>query len=97
VIRDEFREQPSDTDVATGDVATLHCKPPRGEPEPRVRWKKDGEPVAETLDERVLVLEDGRLQLRDTRPEDSGTYACVASNIGGLRESKPSKLAVVGT
>lgn len=43
VIRDDFREHPSSSvDVAVGQEAVLRCRPPRGDPEPRIRWTKDG-------------------------------------------------------
>ena len=36
VLRDDFREDPQTTTIAIGEMATFHCKPPRGEPEPQV-------------------------------------------------------------
>lgn len=45
VLQEEFNEQPSDVEVAEGDVAVLNCGPPTGRPEPNVLWKKDGVPV----------------------------------------------------
>ena len=47
------REIPVDTDAALGDRnVTLGCAPPRGHPEPTVRWKKDGEVIDLTSDKR---------------------------------------------
>ncbi len=37
VMRDEFRTQPRSQEVGTGDTAILECRPPKGQPEPRVR------------------------------------------------------------
>lgn len=45
MLQEEFNEQPSDVEVAEGDVAVLNCGPPTGRPEPNVLWKKDGAPV----------------------------------------------------
>lgn len=40
--------QPSDVEVAEGDVAVLNCGPPLGHPEPNIIWKKDGLPISNT-------------------------------------------------
>lgn len=48
VLREEFSLQPSDVEVAEGEVAVLNCGPPTGRPEPNVLWKKDGVPVNTT-------------------------------------------------
>lgn len=45
VLQEEFSVQPSDVEVAEGEVAVLNCGPPTGRPEPNVLWKKDGVPV----------------------------------------------------
>lgn len=42
VLQDEFSVQPSDEEVAEGEVAVLNCGPPIGRPDPNVFWKKDG-------------------------------------------------------
>lgn len=45
VLQQEFSVQPSDVEVAEGEVAVLNCGPPTGRPEANVLWKKDGVPV----------------------------------------------------
>lgn len=94
VIGNEFREQPRSSDVAAGTDAVLDCRPPRGEPEPRVRWRKDNDPVKPS--ERISILETGSLRIKDARKEDSGVYVCIAYNIGGDKESTPARLSVRG-
>lgn len=48
VLKEEFNVQPSDVEVAEGEVAVLNCVPPMGHPEPNVMWKKDGLPINST-------------------------------------------------
>lgn len=43
VLRDEFRVEPRDVQVAAGDPAIMECSPPRGIPDPSVHWLKDGQ------------------------------------------------------
>ena len=94
VIRDEFREQPQSVEVSGGSEAVLGCRPPRGEPEPRVRWKKDDQPLR--VSDRIVVDEQGGLMIRGATREDAGIYICVGFNGGGERESVPAHLAVRG-
>lgn len=42
MLQEEFSAQPSDVEVAEGEVAILNCGPPTGRPEPNILWKKDG-------------------------------------------------------
>ena len=50
VLRDEFRVQPSNVEVAVGEVAIMNCSPPLGQPEPNVSWKKNGMLINSTDD-----------------------------------------------
>jgi len=95
VLGSEFREQPRSAEVAVGTDVLLGCRAPRGEPEPRVRWQRNGDPVRP--DDRVTVSETGTLRIRDSSKDDSGTYVCVAYNIGGEKESSPARLTVRGS
>jgi len=94
-IRDEFREEPADTDVVVGETATLDCRAPRGEPEPRVRWLKDGGRLRTS--DRVMIDVQGALTVRDVRRDDAGSYVCVASNVAGERLSASAQLRIRGT
>ena len=80
-------------EVAVGTTAILECKPPWGEPEPKTKWKKDGDVVR---GERTEASEGGTLRIRDLRKEDAGIYVCVAFNSAGHRDSLPVRLYVKG-
>ncbi|XP_015193166.2 roundabout homolog 4 isoform X1 [Lepisosteus oculatus] len=92
-LREEFRTQPSDVEVAVGEPAVLNCTPPRGHPEPNVTWKKDGT-LIDRMDERYSIL-NGRLVIPHAQKNDSGVYICVATNTVGVRESRAGRLTVL--
>ena len=54
VLRDDFRQAPSDVVVAAGEPAVLECVPPRGHPEPTVSWKRNNARVS-AKDDRIAV------------------------------------------
>ncbi|XP_060765257.1 roundabout homolog 1 isoform X2 [Neoarius graeffei] len=92
-LREEFRMQPGDVEVAAGEVAVMNCSPPVGHPEPNITWRKDGI-LINTTDEHYIEL-SGKLIIAPAQKRDSGIYICVASNIVGVRESRAARLTVL--
>ncbi|XP_077579325.1 roundabout homolog 2 [Stigmatopora nigra] len=92
ILRDDFRQAPSDVVVAAGEPAVLECVPPRGHPEPMVSWKRNNVRV-NTKDERISVR-GGKLMISHTRKGDAGMYVCVGTNMVGERDSDPAELVV---
>ncbi|KAM8898331.1 roundabout homolog 4 isoform 3-T3 [Spinachia spinachia] len=93
VLQEEFTLQPSDVEVAEGEVAVLNCGPPMGHPEPNVIWKKNGFPINNT-DHHYTEL-SGKLIIAPAEKNYSGAYVCVATNTGGVRESRAARLSVL--
>ncbi|KAM9801671.1 roundabout homolog 2 [Neosynchiropus ocellatus] len=92
ILRDDFRQAPSDSVVAAGEPAIMECIPPRGHPEPSVFWKRNNARVS-TKDERITVR-GGKLMITHTRKSDAGMYVCVGTNMVGERDSDPAELVV---
>ncbi|XP_026185033.1 roundabout homolog 1 isoform X2 [Mastacembelus armatus] len=93
VLQEDFIVQPSDAEVAEGEVAILNCGPPMGHPEPNIIWKKDGLPISNT-DHHYTEL-SGKLIIAPAVKNHSGAYVCVASNTVGVRESRAARLSVL--
>uniref|UniRef100_A0A5F8G8U9 Roundabout guidance receptor 1 n=2 Tax=Monodelphis domestica TaxID=13616 RepID=A0A5F8G8U9_MONDO len=93
ILRDDFRQNPSDVMVAVGEPAVMECQPPRGHPEPTISWRKDGSPL-DDRDERITIR-GGKLMITYTRKSDAGKYVCVGTNMVGERESEVAELTVL--
>ncbi|XP_008330695.1 roundabout homolog 1 isoform X3 [Cynoglossus semilaevis] len=92
-LKEDFIVEPTDVEVAEGEVAILNCEPPHGHPEPNVMWKKDGLQI-NSSDHHYTEL-SGKLIIAPTEKSHSGAYVCVASNIEAMRESRAARLSVL--
>ncbi|XP_069077606.1 roundabout homolog 3 [Pleurodeles waltl] len=92
ILRDDFRQTPSDVVVAAGEPAVMECIPPRGHPEPTISWKKSNIRISDK-DERITIR-GGKLMMSHTKKSDAGIYSCVATNMAGERDSEPAELIV---
>ncbi|XP_045496294.1 neogenin-like isoform X2 [Colias croceus] len=95
VLRDEFRNEPKDVKVASGEPALLECASPKGAPDPSVHWVKDGRTLDVDVNGRIAIVDGGNLKIIESLPTDSGVYKCVASNVAGERQSRPATLLVL--
>ncbi|KAG7224639.1 hypothetical protein INR49_011392 [Caranx melampygus] len=93
VLQEEFSVQPTDVEVAEGEVAVLNCSPPVGHPEPNVIWRKDGLPINSSNHHYTQL--SGKLIIAPAEKNHSGAYVCVASNTVGVRESRAARLSVL--
>uniref|UniRef100_A0A8C1VHC6 Roundabout, axon guidance receptor, homolog 2 (Drosophila) n=1 Tax=Cyprinus carpio TaxID=7962 RepID=A0A8C1VHC6_CYPCA len=92
LLRDDFRQNPTDVVVAAGEPAILECVPPRGHPEPTIYWKKDKVRIDEK-DDRIKIR-GGKLMISNTRKSDAGMYICVGTNMVGERDSETAQVTV---
>ncbi|KAL4608688.1 hypothetical protein GN956_G24813 [Arapaima gigas] len=92
ILRDDFRQTPSDVVVAAGEPAVMECIPPRGHPEPTISWKRNNVRVNDK-DERITIR-GGKLMISNTRKSDAGMYVCVGTNMVGEKDSDPAELVV---
>ncbi|XP_041658063.1 roundabout homolog 3 isoform X1 [Cheilinus undulatus] len=92
ILRDDFRQTPSDVVVAAGEPAVMECIPPRGHPEPTISWKRNNMRVNDR-DERITIR-GGKLMISNTRKSDAGMYVCVGTNMVGEKDSDPAELVV---
>ncbi|XP_072369164.1 roundabout homolog 1 isoform X2 [Scyliorhinus torazame] len=93
LLRDDFRQNPSDVMVAAGEPSIMECQPPRGHPEPTISWKKDNA-LLDDKDERITIR-GGKLMITNTRKSDAGKYVCVGTNMVGERDSEVGELTVL--
>ncbi|XKL63096.1 hypothetical protein PGB90_005460 [Kerria lacca] len=94
VLKEDFRLEPKDTRVATGETALLECGPPKGQPEPTVHWQKNGQRLDIEISKRFRIVDGGNLLISNVHKEDQGQYMCVVQNMIGSRHSATAQLTV---
>ena len=95
-MREDFRAVPVDTDAILNEDVVLECNPPKGHPEPVVKWKKDGDNLDLTSSKRIKIDERGNLVIYKAQKKDQGRYQCTAENVASTKTSKPMRLKVHG-
>ena len=93
-MKDEFRAVPSDTAAVVGSDVVMECSPPRGNPAPVVKWKRDGDNLDLTSSSRVRIDNGGNLVIYAAEKSDAGRYQCSAENVASSRLSRPVRLRV---
>lgn len=93
VLKEEFRQEPSDKMVAAGKPLVLECSPPKGHPEPTVTWKKDG--IILNQNSSYYTVSAGKLSIARAQRSDSGFYVCLASNQAGEKKSRSAQINVL--
>lgn len=72
------RKVPQDTSFTRGETVILPCE--AGGAHVATHWSRNGAQLRTGVN-RVTILPIGFLTINDSRPEDSGVYACVATDV----------------
>ena len=98
VLRRNFTVFQSLHVVSPNTTVILPCKPPHGEPRPRITWCKNGEPFSPERSRQVIfaVKNTVKLVIKHVSANDSGEYRCVAMNMAARREGPILRLDVRG-
>uniref|UniRef100_A0A8C1GCV3 Hemicentin-1 n=1 Tax=Cyprinus carpio TaxID=7962 RepID=A0A8C1GCV3_CYPCA len=78
--------------VALDASVTLQCHS-EGFPTPSITWYKNGQPLSESLRQRVLST--GALQIAFAQPGDTGRYTCTAANVAGTTSLEMSLIVQI--
>ncbi|XP_039259628.2 MAM domain-containing glycosylphosphatidylinositol anchor protein 2-like [Styela clava] len=70
-----------------GGMALLECRS-KGRPVPKIQWLREGNVTIN--DNRITIVKNGKLQIRNVSRDDAGTYTCIPTRINGF-----SKLAKI--
>ncbi|XP_076119747.1 matrix-remodeling-associated protein 5 [Alosa pseudoharengus] len=74
-----------DVTVYLGESTSLGCQA-QGLPEPHITWVLPNKTVLHalsTMEQRVMLLPNGTLQVKQINYPDRGIYKCIASNVAG--------------
>lgn len=86
----EVTISPATQTVIENQTVTFDCSA-TGNPRPAVSWSK----VNESLVEKILSTNDGRLEIPSSSYNDTGKYICTAINVLG-QDQKMTRLFVEG-
>ncbi|XP_063607751.1 roundabout homolog 2-like [Penaeus indicus] len=75
-------------------MALLECVPPRGHPEPLVRWRRNGHVIKVQESHRHELVDEGSLMVKHVEQSDGGQYTCEAWNLAGSKTTVPVNLYV---
>lgn len=86
----------SNANLLVNSSLKIYC-PTSGEPEPKMRWSKDGKPFSWLQKHKyVSVSKTGhQLNIKKLTGELKGVYTCTATNIFG-KDLRRSSIAVKG-
>lgn len=89
----EIMKGPQDIEISFGGTAVFSCHA-RGDPEPNIVWMHEEREV-NLHDNRIEIMDDGSLMIKNTQDSDNGLYECMAKNVDGEAKSRPARMTVL--
>ena len=80
-----FVTEPADQRLLLDGRATFCCIV-TGQPQPRIRWLKNGDEIPSEISPNLIIL--------DVQPSDRGVYSCSATNSEGSIQSRGALLLI---
>uniref|UniRef100_A0A673G9A4 Neural cell adhesion molecule L1-like protein n=1 Tax=Sinocyclocheilus rhinocerous TaxID=307959 RepID=A0A673G9A4_9TELE len=78
----EFEIEPQSQLVTIGADVVIKCVV-KGNPQPSVAWRVNGQPLNDVPTSNRKVLKDGTISIHNAKPENSAVYQCEATNRHG--------------
>ncbi|XP_056316367.1 neural cell adhesion molecule L1-like protein isoform X2 [Danio aesculapii] len=78
----EFEIEPQSQLVTIGADVVIKCVV-KGNPQPTVGWRVNGQPLNEVPTSNRKILKDGTISIHNANPENSAVYQCEATNKHG--------------
>ncbi|KAG1663046.1 Protein sidekick [Nymphon striatum] len=95
LVRTQIVQPPSDTKVILSSTATLQCKVSHDPLVPyQIYWYINDRKIDPNQSQRINLLADGTLEIREARNTDVGSYTCSVISPGG-NETRTARLDVV--
>ena len=91
-MRPKFGDVERQLEVEEGQPLLVQCRPPEGNPPPKVYWEKDGHTLVN--DDYFVIKQNGDLFIPEAGIEDGGSYVCLASNSDVTRRDLPVTVKV---
>lgn len=88
----KFLNEPQSTTTWVGSVARFSCQIRQAVPPATITWEKDGNSLSPS--NRIVILDQGVLQIKNVKKADEGNYRCIAKNVAKTRQSQVASLTV---
>lgn len=88
-----FLREPQSTTTWVGSVARFSCQIRQAVPPAIITWEKDGSSLSPN--DRIIILHQGVLQIKNIKKADEGNYRCIAKNVARTRQSQFASLIIL--